>query len=89
MDAPRPIKRVVTPTSHNGLLLYVPGDLIANGSATLPKPSLAEHHQPERLVEIDVPTLGHRVRITYRLQKYKCHRDIYWRWSAEWADAVE
>ena len=88
-DTPsRPTGRL-TPTSHNGILMHVPGQNISDGSSTLPKPSEAEKHKPERKVEIDSPELGLRVRITYRLNTYRHYKSSYWSWSAVWADVVE
>jgi len=86
--APSDRRKPIEPTAHNGYLLHVPGEVIAAGSATLPPPSAAESAKPERTVEMDVPTLGGKVRIKYVLKSYRHYKSSHWRWSAEWADLV-
>lgn len=64
------------------------GDLIANGSATLPPPAASESHKPERTVDIKVPELGGVVRLTYALKLYRHHKSSRWAWQVVRADAI-
>lgn len=79
----------LSPTVHNGYLLYVPGEIISAGISALPPPSEAESFKPERTVDLDVPDLGGKVRITYLLKKFRHYRSSYWNWSVVRADPVD
>ena len=67
----------------------MPGQIISEGSATLPPPDERENVKPERTVDVDVPVLGRKVRITYVLRKYRHYRSSYWSWVAIRADVME
>jgi hypothetical protein len=54
----------------------------------LPSPSEAENFRPERMVEIDVPNLGGKVRLTYALRKHRHHKTTRWSWVALWAEPI-
>ncbi|WP_198087031.1 hypothetical protein [Variovorax sp. E3] len=69
--------------SKNGILAKIPGDLIARGSQTLPRP--ADGQPEERHVVLDAGHLG-RVRITYRLSRSQHHKSRNWFWTACHAD---
>jgi hypothetical protein len=84
---PPEVRRALTPTSYNGLLAYLPSTFVSKASSTLPPPSEKEDHTPQRKVEIDAAEFG-KIIITFRLSKYRHYRNSYWRWSAEWVDAV-
>ena len=77
------------PTAHNGFLLFVPGDLIADGIATLPLPAESESHRPERTADITVPELGGLVRLAYTLKLYRHHKSSRWAWQVFRADAIQ
>lgn len=76
-------------TAHNGFLLFVPGELIAAGSATLPPPAASENHKPTRTADIEVPELGGLVRLTYTLKLYRHHKSSRWAWQVVRADAIQ
>lgn len=75
--------------SDNGILAYVGGPYVAQGSQMLPKACADEATNPLRSVVLDVPDLG-PVRITYRLNSYR-HRakSKFWHWVACHAEKVE
>jgi hypothetical protein len=70
----------------NGILAKIPGELIGQGSQSLPP---AGFGQPERLhVEIDAGHLG-KVRITYELKSSRRGKWTNWFWNACFAEVVE
>lgn len=76
-----------TQPAKNGILPYVNGPYVVQGSRMLPVPSDKESAQPQRSVVLDVPDLG-PVRITYRLNTYRHRRNHFWHWVAEHAERV-
>lgn len=79
----------LTESPQNGYLLYVPGEIIAAAIRALPPPSEGEKARPERSVEVDVPDLGGKVRITYTLKRFRHHKTSTWAWSVVRADPVD
>ncbi|MES2415201.1 MAG: hypothetical protein V4614_15455 [Pseudomonadota bacterium] len=67
----------------------MPGQIISAGSETLPPPDERENVKPEQTVDVDVPVLGSKVRITYMLRKYRHYKSHYWSWVALRADLIE
>ena len=69
------------PTKHNGILAWVPGQIVSAGSKGLPPagPGL----QPQ-IVQVDVPDLG-AVNVTYEAYQYNHRRSPMWSWRAVWA----
>jgi hypothetical protein len=73
--------------SDNGILAYVGGPYIAQGSKMPPPAAESESSQPRRSVVLNVPDLG-PVRITFRLNSYRHYKNRIWHWVAEHAERV-
>jgi hypothetical protein len=71
--------------ASSGVLAKVPGELIAQGSLTFPRPDAGQ--PAEMHAEVDHPYLG-RVRITYQLASNRHHKSVNWYWKATFAEVV-
>ena len=69
----------------NGVLSWVPGDIVGSASKQLPPPGPAEAFSPMRSVFVDVPGLG-VVSITYELYDYARGKSRNWTWLEKRAD---
>lgn len=69
----------------SGILAKVPGDLIAQGSQSLQRPSAG---LPPQALVVEVPDVG-RVRIDYVIAVSSHHKSRNWYWSANFAELVE
>jgi hypothetical protein len=78
-------ERPPAPASTNGILALVSGDLIAQGSNTLPPPG--PHLNGEHVAVVQVPDRG-AVRITYRLDFYRHRKSKHYHWRPVRADAM-
>lgn len=67
----------------NGVLPFVPGDLISDAMRSLPR--AAADVQSPRVVQIEVPGRG-LVNITFEVASYKKAKSVYWHWVAVRAD---
>ncbi|MBX3653178.1 MAG: hypothetical protein KF686_03270 [Ramlibacter sp.] len=75
------------PTTYNGILAYVPGDVVAAGIQQLPPVPAAGEASPPRQVDLQAPGLG-LVRVTYAICRYKHGRSRFAFWRAVRAETI-
>lgn len=72
--------------SANGILSWVPGDIVATASQQLPPVGSVQLNERHQAV-VQVPDVG-RVQITYRANEYRHGRSRHRHWQAVRADRV-